>query len=293
MIIRRDFRTLSSSQRSEIINAILELKENNASNSTYNSYVTLHGEASVMMTPSGSSRSVAHGGPAFLPWHRHITNRFELDLQQASGNADLGLPYWKWWEESDPRTASIWASDFMGGTGENNTWAVRNGPFRAGNWTIINDASQPLQYPDGRNTGVLKRRFADEVPSLPSLANVTFCMNQTRYDTSPWSSTSTGSHRNAMEGFTNSPQMHNRLHRWVGKSIRTNLAPNDPFFWIIHSTMDWLWTVWQQRYGTVYAPTTGGPTGHNIDDVMRPHNVDVRSVLDSRDLGISYDSLTL
>ena len=65
---------------------------------TYHKYVYWH--ARVMDHHDHSDplmrRSVAHRGPAFLPWHREFIWRFEQDLQNAIADYDMGLPYWNW-----------------------------------------------------------------------------------------------------------------------------------------------------------------------------------------------------
>src|SRR5439155_13304093 len=49
-----------------------------------------------------------HGGPAFLPWHRELCNRFEAMLRKV--DPDLSLHYWDW--NTDP--APLFTPDFMG-----------------------------------------------------------------------------------------------------------------------------------------------------------------------------------
>ncbi len=51
-----------------------------------------------------------HGGPAFLPWHRELCNRFEAMLREA--DPDLSLHYWDW--NTDP--APLFNAAFMGST---------------------------------------------------------------------------------------------------------------------------------------------------------------------------------
>src|SRR6266852_336335 len=49
-----------------------------------------------------------HGGPAFLPWHRELCNRFEAMLREV--DPDLSLHYWDW--NTDP--AALFDETFMG-----------------------------------------------------------------------------------------------------------------------------------------------------------------------------------
>jgi tyrosinase len=52
------------------------------------------------------------------------------------------------------------------------------------------------------------------------------------------------------------------------------MAPNDPVFFLHHCNIDRIWDSWQRRYfqnptdPAQYAPQSGGPAGHNIDDVI-------------------------
>src|SRR6266851_5265542 len=49
-----------------------------------------------------------HGGPAFLPWHREICNRFEQMLRLV--DPDLSLHYWEWNQDPTP----LFTANFMG-----------------------------------------------------------------------------------------------------------------------------------------------------------------------------------
>ncbi|VDM67031.1 unnamed protein product [Strongylus vulgaris] len=53
-------------------------------NGEYDKLSTIHKESVV--------HGGAHSGPAFLPWHRELTKRFEFALRQIDPN--LYLPYW-------------------------------------------------------------------------------------------------------------------------------------------------------------------------------------------------------
>jgi tyrosinase len=103
----------------------------------------------------------------------------------------------------------------------------------------------------------------------------------------------------------NGPGMHNRVHLWVGGKfgdpkkpavgpMALGVAPNDPVFWLLHANIDRLWVEWQQRHGQVYAPESGGPFGHNVDDPMTPYDtiglrITPRMMLDHHALGYAYD----
>ena len=49
-----------------------------------------------------------HGGPAFVPWHREMCNRFEALLQQV--DPTVSLHYWEW--TTDPRDSPDGAGGF-------------------------------------------------------------------------------------------------------------------------------------------------------------------------------------
>jgi len=73
-----------------------------------------------------------------------------------------------------------------------------------------------------------------------------------------------------------------------------NTSTNDPVFFQHHANIDRLWGVWMSQHGQVYAPESGGPLGHNINDLMWPYHhmgIDVTPgmMLDSAAIGVAYE----
>ena len=275
MAIRKDANTLSNAERLELSNAILELKRRGI----YDQFVLRHANANA---------SAIHRSPAFLPWHRRFIWDFESELQRVSGNPDLGLPYWNWPEGG--ANASMWDDNLLGGDGNPVTQVVNNGPFRSGEWTIINSNSQ--------QAGPLTRAFGREswATSLPTLQQIQEVLSFTPYDAANWNENVTQSFRNQLEGFRG-PNLHNRGHGWVGGSMLPMTSPNDPIFFMHHCMVDKLWYEWQLRFpGQGYLPVNNGPFGQNETDPMdstpaSPIGARPLDVLDSRVLNIEYDQL--
>jgi tyrosinase len=275
MIIRKNVKELSATEKANYVNGVKALK----TSGTFDSYVQTHNNAMNHTTPNGSN--AAHMGPAFLPWHREYILRLEKDIRTAIGDPNFGLPYWDWAADAalpNPKQGPVWATDFMGGEGN----PVTTGPFRSGQWTL---------WPSGS----LVRAFGQSVATLPTNADVTGALAVTPYDAAPWNMSSNPSFRNKLEGWINGPQLHNRVHVWVGGSMLPMTSPNDPVFFLHHCNVDRLWAAWQSKNPGLYLPTSGGPTGHNLNDQMWPWNTatDKRTpadLLDHVSLGYLYDT---
>ena len=273
MAIRKDANTLNSNERRELVDAILQLK----ADGVYDQFVLRHANAIM---------SAIHNCPAFLPWHRRFLWDFEKELQRVSGNPDLGVPYWNW--PSGDAGASMWDDNLLGGDGDTNG-IVRSGPFRAGQWEVVNSS--------GNFTGPLTRGFGRSVggAALPTNNEIQTLLQHTPYDSAPWRRTSQPGFRAQLEGGAGSVGFHNFGHGWVGGSMLVMTSPNDPIFFFHHCMVDKLWHEWQQLFPSQsYLPVTGGNFGQNLSDIMdstpvasigrRPNDV-----LSSATLGIEYD----
>jgi tyrosinase len=302
--IRKSQASLSTDEKKRLVDALLKVK----ANGKYDEYVKLHLNMGQMhrsgpkrgqrRKPTPHMKAMAemsmagmgpmiHGSPIFLPWHRELLRRLELDLQAI--DSSVTLPYWDW--TVDRTTSSpLWHPDFMGGDGRAGDGRVMDGPFAydSGDWTLrYNERPEPD----------LKRELGASASTLPSAADASACLRETPYDESPWSESSDPSFRNRLEGWRHPPAgesvgMHNLVHVWVGGTMDYMSSPNDPVFFLHHANVDRIWARWQHAHPQLdYAPPSGGRAGDNRNDPLEPWGAPttVESVLDHHALGYSYD----
>ncbi|HLO86090.1 MAG TPA: tyrosinase family protein [Nostocaceae cyanobacterium] len=298
---RKDASLLTYSERQNFVKAVKGVKAKiipGTNRSVYDEFVIWHSNSVIKVdsTDSFGFRDPAHGGPAFLPWHRFFLYKFEQELQKVVPG--VTIPYWNWTQDAyNPTASSIWADDFMGGNGDpQNNNIVKTGPFAAGKWTTVNA--------DGTAKGGLIRQFGVLFPGIPTPSDALAVVKEVPYDQASWNAASKPSHRTRLEGFefpAGSTEVvftfHNRVHGWVGGDMSIVLtSPNDPLFYLHHCNVDRLWALWQNYNPSQgYKPTSGGPAGHNLNDLMYPWdgkatNLQARpiDVLNYQNLGYDY-----
>ncbi|MFF3764139.1 tyrosinase family protein [Streptomyces sp. NPDC001922] len=255
MADRKNQADLTATEKRNFVDAVLELKRSGR----YDEFISTHNAFIVSDTDNGER--TGHRSPSFLPWHRRFLLQFEEALQSV--NSSVMLPYWDWTVDRTPRS-SLWADDFLGGDGRSGDGRVTSGPFAfgGGNW--------PMNIRvDGRT--FLRRSLGAGVRELPTRAEVDRVLAMTTYDAAPWNSGSDG-FRNAVEGWRG-PNLHNRVHVWIGGQMTTGASPNDPVFWLHHCFIDKLWADWQKLHpNTGYVPTTRTTNVVSLRDTMKPWN---------------------
>jgi len=234
--------------------------------SIYDLFVFWHVLAMSIQLSVGNA---AHSGPIFLPWHRMYLIRLEQNLQQVLGDPDFGLPYWDWAADgelpvADQWRTDLWSPDYIGEA----RGAVRSGPIAAMRVRLVQDART------GRLVSTNPRRIQraagldQRVRTLPTEAHVETALTQPTYDRAPWNQ-SVISHRNVLEGWVQGPQLHNRVHVWIGGDMGPGTSPNDPAFFLNHCNVDRIWEMWMDRNGREYQPGRNrGPQGHRFDSTM-------------------------
>ncbi|OEJ23562.1 tyrosinase [Streptomyces agglomeratus] len=255
MTVRKNQAHLTPTEKRNFVDALLELKRSGR----YDTFVTTHN--AFIMSDTDNGDRVGHRSPSFLPWHRRFLIQFEQALQAV--NPEVALPYWDWTVDRSP-TSSLWAADFLGGTGRSRDGQVSDGAFAvtAGKWPVSVRV-------DGR--GFLRRALGSGGQQLPTRAEVDAVLAMPTYDTAPWNSASDG-FRNHLEGWRG-VNLHNRVHVWVGGQMGTGVSPNDPVFWMHHAFIDRLWAQWQARHpGSTYLPAVQTRNVVSLNDVMRPWN---------------------
>ncbi|MFI6287032.1 tyrosinase family protein [Streptomyces sp. NPDC051018] len=278
MYTRKNQRNLTRTEKRRFVDALLALKRSGR----YDEFVRMHGDFYV--PDAEDSPRAAHMTPSFFPWHRRYLLEFERALRQV--DSGVTLPYWDWTTDGSP-ASSLWADDFLGGTGRLGDRQVMTGPFAYsnGNWRINSRVT------DGRYLTRDLGRPSNPV-SLPTKADVARAIEEPHYDAAPWDSTARTGFRNTIEGWSAGSserwRNHNRVHRWVGGLMLGATSPNDPVFWLHHAFMDLLWIRWQRAHpGSGYLPRTPLPEGdpqHGrvfaLDEPMPPWGVKPSELLD-------------
>ena len=276
-------------------------------NGTYDTFIHRHHDA--MMNPSllpgettmATGRNSAHRGPAFGPWHRYYIRDLELQLQSVAPG--ITLPYWDWAADAalpSPKAAPLWSAAYIGSDGVAPDYLTPDGPFK--NWiALLMQPGTMTLVP--RPTPGIKRRLGSDpsgYATLPGALEVTDSLTEPLYDVSPWNEQPV-SFRNRLEGFlvrpsepAFEPRMHNRVHTWVGGDMMPGTSPNDPVFFLHHCNVDRLWAQWQAKHPTApYAPASGGPPGHNLNQAMRDigaAGITPASTLNHHGMGYMYDT---
>src|SRR5918998_766098 len=169
MDVRKSASRMTLGEKIRFVAALIRLKKEGH----YDHMVHIHHRAMMDINPDP-----AHGGPAFLPWHRYYLRHLELDLQQI--DPGVTIPYWDWTRDRS-HTGTPWTDDFMGGNGRPALGGrVMTGPFAfsTGNWQI-----RVKDFPG--EPGFLARSF---LPSrmLPEEREVNRILKRVPYDARPW-----------------------------------------------------------------------------------------------------------
>jgi tyrosinase len=248
--------------------------------SVWDLFVVWHYAAMQITTPPlVPLRNLAHGGPIFLPWHRLFLLRLEQQLQRVT-DADTALPYWDWAAYGElPPSAQIggdlWSDKWLG----ESRGVVTSGPL--GNLRVrLEQRENGLWSIPPRR---VERNAARDpgAPRLPRRADVRWALEDGDYDEAGWDIDSSG-FRNTIEGWLArpstatspgqpAPNLHNRVHVWVGGDMGPGTSPNDPVFYLNHCNADRIWEAWMRDRGRAYRPTeadTDAPLGHRREDTM-------------------------
>lgn len=232
--IRKNANTLTPGERDRFVSAFARL--NNQGAGRFTDFRNMH---------TALSDPEAHGGPAFLPWHRAYLLDLERELQTI--DPSVSLPYWRF----DQLAPNIFTREFLG--------------VSDAMGTVQFSATNPLQFwrTDGVQ-GINRRPFfntATQRPNLITEAQTLALSNLFRVFRS-------------MQG-----NPHGSAHANFGGSISSiSTAAKDPLFFLLHCNVDRLWAKWQQQLGrfdpALAASYDNSPAriGHNLPNTMWPWN---------------------
>jgi len=224
--IRRNVATISQEERNRLRDAIIALQQRFYPGNRND--VPLPGGVSFWFKQDEIHQAThVHNGPAFLPWHRELCNRFEALLREV--DPQLSLHYWDW--TTDPH--GLFTSTFMGAAngsagapwlnaGLYNPTAT---PFRADN--PFDPNNNPADPPRTLTRNLAAGPPPSGGPGWPSDQSI---LNALTF-----------------------PQMrflleaaHNSSHGYIGGTIGDpHTSFRDPFVFLLHSNVDRLFARWQ------------------------------------------------
>ncbi|MFV1982199.1 MAG: tyrosinase family protein [Thiohalomonadales bacterium] len=229
--IRRNVATISSEDRAEFRDAILEV----------NSKLYPDGVSYWFKQDQIHQASEVHDGPAFLTWHRELLNRYEAMLKEV--NPEVSLHYWDW--TTDPRHSpdakggfvNLFTADFIG-----NSEGIagpplsgkfdNNGVFEGSRDQTQNPVDPPQQ---------ITRQMQAGIPTITSDLDIINSANHLPQE-QQWQFFRV----NLEDGGIH----HNRMHGWVGGNLASgDTAFEDPFVYLFHANIDRLWAMWQTASG--------------------------------------------
>ncbi|UPK93034.1 hypothetical protein LCI18_003969 [Fusarium solani-melongenae] len=182
----------------------------------------------------------------FLPWHRYAIWTFESVLRTEC-NYTGTQPYWDWTLDNPAFNGSLFESPVLqsfGGDGSATNNCVEDGPFTGDTYLNIG----PLES-FAKNPRCLTRAISEGLFNMssswddiypPTMSRRSFVQLQAFIDGLDFipdeDKVETGALVNP----------HTLGHSVIGGDIM-NLysSPNDPIFWVHHTQLDYLWSLWQ------------------------------------------------
>jgi tyrosinase len=243
---------MSSAQIAELRAAFRAMQERHDDRG-YQHHAGWHG------LPLPAECGIAHGHPAFLPWHRAYLLRFEQALRDTGH--DVMLPWWDW-----TRTRGIPAA-----------YAEAIGPDGSPN-PLFSARIADLALAQGRRSGERETQALAGLPEtvrspsrpgthLPTAAEIKVVKAYPQYE----------QFRSELEDY------HGDVHVWVGGHMgNLPFASFDPIFWAHHCMIDRLWRIWQLNH-----PGASFPASLRTK-TMTPFNLTAGAVLDPTALGYDY-----
>lgn len=301
--IRKEWRTLSTSEQNDYINAIQCLKAAPSKGkeffdtleTRYEDFVALHinatrggQDAPSLVTPDETAANTTgppvsiygvHGVGVFLPWHRYAIWTFE-NVLRSECNYTGAQPYWDWTLDSPASNSSLLKSpviESFGGDGSAPTNCVETGPF-TGNESLAIGPLESLK----RNPRCLTRTIDESTfnfssnwddvypPAMSAKSHVQFQAFIDALDfIDPEDRIDSGALISA----------HSLGHAVIGGDLQdVYSSPNDPLFWVHHTLLDYIWAKWQEadrsRLADIGGPRTTEGSGPSSSDQVETTTLD-------------------
>ncbi|KAF8196033.1 tyrosinase [Pholiota molesta] len=249
---RQEWRTLTDSQKSDYIRAILCLQSLPAQEPVLPEAKTRFDEFQAYHLENAD---FVHRVGQFLGWHRHFLQQYESALRNECGYKGY-TPYWDWTQDTDSASSIKNAPVFdpitgFGGDGVPGTYVVPQ-----------NISADQLVFPEDFRGCVLDGPFANyTVPLGPGklrtaphcltrgIANENSIYINSKAVANAMKQPTSALFRAELEGTSNVliHKLHDGGHFAVGGEMSNYYSsPADPLFFLHHANLDRIWWNWQQ-----------------------------------------------
>jgi hypothetical protein len=198
-----------------------------------------------------------HGGPAFLPWHRELCNRFEAMLRAV--DPELSLHYWDWNTDPAPLFTAAFMGNANGDAGEPWLSAGFYDPNVAGDNFRDNGVhglkQSPPSYPLHANPADPPKALTRNKQAGAPPVGQTVSGNFWPKDDDMVKAGTFQAFNDFLQGCEASPATsnncaHGMAHSYIGGTIgNPHTSFRDPFVFLLHSNVDRLWAMWQTQPG--------------------------------------------
>jgi tyrosinase-like protein len=271
--IRRNVATISPEERNRLRDAMITLQQRSFPGNRSDERPV--GGVTVWFKQDEVHQAThVHRGPAFLTWHREITNRFEASLREV--DPMVSLHYWDW--QTDPRRSpdgrggfvNLFTQEFMGAAlgSAGEPWLSAGfynptaNPFRSD--IDFNTNDNPFDPPRTLERAVGQNRAKPN--GTPDLG---------ASDADVIEADSFPSMRAVLEG------MHNGAHGYIGGTLADpHRSFRDPFVFLLHSNVDRLFALWQLQPGHAERLDPERIYGSESDTVARGRDVGILTPLE-------------
>ena len=215
--LRQEWSQLSQTQKQRYITAVKTASANPLYRPAYIHIMKLYLEAfeSVVLNENPDTS-------LFFPWHRYYLGLYE-DLLRAI-DMSVTIPYWDWSLTPDrPYESQVFDPVLgFGNSTDNVTHCINSGPFREGVFNTTPQAGEGCVKRTYRNFPFFNRQLLDSTLSVPATSFTQF--------------------HSALQLF-----FHFQIRCFVGGTMCTNYASEDPVYLLLLAQLDRLLDAWQRE----------------------------------------------
>uniref|UniRef100_UPI0040481B75 tyrosinase family protein n=1 Tax=Roseivirga sp. TaxID=1964215 RepID=UPI0040481B75 len=173
-----------------------------------------------------------HMRTSFHPWHRIFNLHLERELQAIF--PEVTLPYWKFDEKAD----RVFTTNFIGETFQSGDFDEQNPEIRLPRVDMTN----PLySYIEHTTWGSLTRAYKEKNPATEKPERI--------YTEDQIINGSESSEYFLYWSKFEERRSHNQAHNaFTGRVVDIGRDPVDPLFFMMHSNVDRLWALWQEKH---------------------------------------------